>query len=120
MNEMIVATITSPASAPAAHSPSNALRSSNRPLSTTAGTDSRNEKRAASARFSFLLSVPAVVLSGLFELRKALDGEWAAGADAGDVIVATIISFIVGYAAIAFLLRWLGSHNTAVFVVYRV
>jgi undecaprenyl-diphosphatase len=77
-------------------------------------------KRAEAARFSFLLSVPAVVLSGLFELRKAFDGEWAAGIGAGDVIVATIISFIVGYAAIAFLLRWLGSHNTAVFVAYRV
>lgn len=77
-------------------------------------------KRAEAARFSFLLSVPAVVLSGLFELRKAFDGEWAAGIGAGDVIVATIISFVVGYVAIAFLLRWLGSHNTAIFVIYRV
>jgi undecaprenyl-diphosphatase len=77
-------------------------------------------KRAEAARFSFLLSVPAVVLSGLFELRKAFDGEWAAGIGAGDVIVATIVSFFVGYAAIAFLLRWLGSHNTAIFVIYRI
>lgn len=77
-------------------------------------------KRADAARFSFLLSVPAVVLSGLFELRKAFDGEWGAGIGIGDVLVATIISFFVGYAAIAFLLRWLGSHNTAIFVVYRV
>lgn len=77
-------------------------------------------KRAEAARFSFLLSVPAVVLSGLFELRKAFDGEWGAGIGVGDVIVATIVSFVVGYAAIAFLLRWLGNHNTAIFVVYRV
>jgi undecaprenyl-diphosphatase len=77
-------------------------------------------KRAEAARFSFLLSVPAVVLSGLFELRKAFDGAWGAGIGAGDTIVATVVSFVVGYAAIAFLLRWLSSHNTAIFVVYRV
>ncbi|MBI5311485.1 MAG: undecaprenyl-diphosphate phosphatase [Actinobacteria bacterium] len=77
-------------------------------------------KRTDAARFSFLLSVPAVVLSGLYELRTAFDGEWGGGVGTGDVIVATILSFIVGYAAIAFLLRWLGSHNTLIFVVYRV
>lgn len=77
-------------------------------------------KRVDAARFSFLLSVPAVVLSGLFELRKAFDGSWGGGVGAGDVIVATVLAFIVGYAAIAFLLRWLGSHNTFIFVAYRV
>ena len=77
-------------------------------------------KRAEAARFSFLLSVPAVVLSGLFELRTAFDGEWSAGIGIGDVVVSTIVSFVVGYGAIAFLLRWLGSHNTSIFVVYRV
>lgn len=77
-------------------------------------------KRTDAARFSFLLSVPAVVLSGLYELRTAFDGDWGGGVGTGDVIVATLISFIVGYASIAFLLRWLGSHNTLIFVVYRV
>ena len=77
-------------------------------------------KRTDAARFSFLLSVPAVVLSGLYELRTAFDGDWGGGVGTGDVIVATILSFIVGYAAIAFLLRWLGTHNTLIFVVYRV
>ncbi len=77
-------------------------------------------KRAEAARFSFLLSVPAVVLSGLFELRKVFNGAWGAGIGVGDTIVATVVSFVVGYAAIAFLLRWLSSHNTAIFVVYRV
>ena len=73
--------------------------------------------RAAAARFSFLLSVPAVVLSGLFELPDAVDGS---GASAGALAVATLLAFVSGYASIAFLLRFLVSHTTAVFVVYRV
>ena len=82
----------------------------------TAGLFLGFERRAA-ARYSFLLSVPAVVLSGVFELRKIGDGE-----DAGAVptAIATVAAFVVGYASIAFLLRWLGNHSTAVFVVYRV
>jgi undecaprenyl-diphosphatase len=73
--------------------------------------------RTAAARYSFLLSVPAVVLSGLFELRKVGEGN---GAQALPTAIATIMAFIVGYASIAFLLRYLTSHSTLVFVVYRV
>jgi undecaprenyl-diphosphatase len=75
--------------------------------------------RTAAARYSFLLSVPAVVLSGLFELRKI--GEEGEGtAAAVPTAIATLCAFVVGYASIAFLLRYLTSHSTAVFVVYRV
>jgi undecaprenyl-diphosphatase len=74
-------------------------------------------QRTAAARYSFLLSVPAVVLSGVFELRDIGEGEHAA---AVPTAIATLCAFVVGYASIAFLLRWLGSHSTAVFVVYRV
>jgi undecaprenyl-diphosphatase len=73
--------------------------------------------RASAARYSFLLSVPAVVLSGVFELRKI--GE-EGGAGFGATLVATICAFVVGYASIAFLLRWLARHSTGVFVAYRV
>jgi len=73
--------------------------------------------RAAAARYSFLLSVPAVVLSGLFEMRKIGD---PGGAGAVETALATLAAFIVGYAAIAWLLRWLTSHSTMIFVVYRV
>jgi undecaprenyl-diphosphatase len=73
--------------------------------------------RAAAARYSFLLSVPAVVISGLFELRHIGDEE---GAGFGATLLATIAAFVVGYASIAFLLRWLVRHTTAVFVAYRV
>jgi undecaprenyl-diphosphatase len=73
--------------------------------------------RGSAARYSFLLSVPAVVLSGLFELRHVGEED---GAGLAPTILATLLSFVVGYASIAFLLRWLASHSTAVFVAYRV
>jgi undecaprenyl-diphosphatase len=73
--------------------------------------------RVAAARYSFLLSVPAVVLSGLFELRHVGDGRHAA---ALPTAIATLAAFVVGYASIAFLLRYLTSHTTVLFVVYRV
>jgi undecaprenyl-diphosphatase len=57
------------------------------------------------------------VLSGLFELRK-IGGE--GGTSWGPTIVATVVAFVVGYAAIAWLLRWLTSHSMLVFAVYRV
>jgi len=60
-----------------------------------------------------------VVLSGLFELRDFVGG----GNDSTGVpglVVATLLAFAVGYASIAFLLRFLASHSTYVFVAYRV
>jgi undecaprenyl-diphosphatase len=74
-------------------------------------------ERAAAARYSFLLSVPAVVLSGLFELKDVGDG---GGAGAVPTIIATIFAFIVGYASIAWFLKYLARHPVTVFVVYRV
>jgi undecaprenyl-diphosphatase len=76
--------------------------------------------RPAAARFSFLLSVPAVVLSGMLELGTILSGEEEGGDSLGPLVVATVFAFISGYAAIAFLLRFLERHTTAVFVAYRV
>lgn len=73
--------------------------------------------RRDAARFSFLLSIPAVVLSGLFQLRDAAVGE---GPGFAATALATAMAFFVGYASIAWLLRWLTTHSTAIFVVYRV
>ena len=73
--------------------------------------------RAAAARFSFLLSVPAVVLSGIYQLGD-IGGEGAVGFL--PTTIATLFAFVSGYAAIAFLLKFLVSHTTAVFVAYRV
>jgi undecaprenyl-diphosphatase len=77
----------------------------------------RGLTREAAARFSFLLSIPAVVLSGLFEARKI--GEPGAP-PLGVTGLATVLAFVVGYASIAWLLRYLSRHSTAVFVAYRV
>jgi undecaprenyl-diphosphatase len=76
--------------------------------------------RPTAARFSFLLSVPAVVLSGLFELGSILSGEEGEHVSTGNLVVATLLAFVTGYAAIAWLLRFLSTHSTIVFVVYRV
>jgi undecaprenyl-diphosphatase len=76
--------------------------------------------RPSAARFSFLLSVPAVVLSGLVELGSIASGEEGEHVGAGALVVATFLAFVSGYAAIAFLLRFLATHSTIVFVVYRV
>jgi undecaprenyl-diphosphatase len=73
--------------------------------------------RVTAARFSFLLSVPAVVASGLFEARKI--GE-AGAPGMGVTVVATLISFGVGLASIAWLLRFISRHSTFVFVWYRI
>jgi len=77
----------------------------------------RRFNRQAAARFSFLLSVPAVVLSGLFELRKIGD---PGGAAAGITVIATLVAFVIGYASIAGLLHLLAHHSLTVFVVYRI
>ena len=76
--------------------------------------------RTAAARFSFLLSIPAVVLSGLLELGSILGSEEGDDTSLLALGVATLMAFIVGYASIALLLRYLTRHSTIVFVVYRV
>ena len=79
-----------------------------------------NFDRTAAARFSFLLSIPAVVLSGLLELGSIASGEEGQQVGTAELVVATLLAFVTGYATIAFLLRWLTSHSMTIFVVYRV
>jgi undecaprenyl-diphosphatase len=76
-------------------------------------------ERQAAARFSFLLSIPAVVLSGLYQLLDILGGEESAGIGAGGLVLATLLAFVSGYLAIAFLLRWVATHSFGAFVAYR-
>jgi undecaprenyl-diphosphatase len=75
-----------------------------------------NYTRPAATRYSFLLSIPAVVASGLFE---ALDIGKHSGIAWGPTILATVIAFFVGYAVIAWLLRYVASHSFLPFVLYR-
>ncbi|TDD80927.1 undecaprenyl-diphosphate phosphatase [Actinomadura rubrisoli] len=89
---------------------------SSRSGSTMTGALFLGYTREAAARYSFLLSIPAVVLSGLFEMRKAFDGSL----QLVPTVVATLVSFVVGYACIAWLLKFLTRHSMMVFVYYRV
>lgn len=73
--------------------------------------------RETAARFSFLLSIPAVVASGLFELYGIR--HHIADLGIAPLAISTIVSGIVGYATIAFLLKYLKTHSTSVFIFYR-
>jgi len=73
--------------------------------------------RETAARFSFLLSIPAIAASGVLELKEAMH-KLPAGSRL-PLIVATIVSGVVGYISIWFLLRFLRTHSTGVFIVYR-
>ncbi len=74
--------------------------------------------REAATRYAFLLAIPAVVGAGLFELKEIPGGDnpygWA------PTLLATVVSFVVGYAAIAWLLRYVTTRSYAPFVAYRV
>lgn len=76
------------------------------------------EKRETAARFSFLLSIPAITASGLLELREAM--RILPSETFLPLIVAVIVSGIVGYLSIWFLLAFLRRNSTMVFVIYRV
>ena len=75
------------------------------------------EKRETAARFSFLLSIPAITASGLLELRKAL--HILPSETFVPLIVGTIVAGIVGYLSIWFLIAFLRKNSTAVFIIYR-
>ena len=74
--------------------------------------------RTAAARFSFLLSIPAVLASGIYQLAKS--SPHISGLGSTNLVVATVVSGIVGYASIAFLLRYLATHSTRIFIGYRI
>ncbi|HET7328936.1 MAG TPA: undecaprenyl-diphosphate phosphatase [Nocardioidaceae bacterium] len=74
--------------------------------------------RAAATRYAFLLAIPAVVGAGLYELPDIPGGDNTYGV--APTLVATVVSFVVGYAAIAWLLRYVSTHSYLPFVVYRI
>ena len=75
-------------------------------------------ERAAAARYAFLLAIPSVLGAGIYQLGDAFGGRSRYGA--GPIVLATVIAFVVGYAAIAWLLRYLATRSYLPFVVYRV
>jgi undecaprenyl-diphosphatase len=76
----------------------------------------RGLDRVAATRISFFLSIPALLAAGLFELKDALGGDISIG----ETVVGTVVSFVVAYATIAWLLRFVAHHPITWFVPYRI
>ena len=81
--------------------------------------------RESATRFAFLLAIPAVIGAGVFELKDALQCHNTATSvcnpySPSATFFATVVSFVVGYAAIAWLLRYVSTHSYTPFVIYRV
>ncbi len=72
--------------------------------------------RVTATRLSFFLSIPALVAAGLYELKDALGGDIGIG----QTVVGTLVSFVVAYASVAWLLRFVASNSIGKFVPYRV
>ena len=73
--------------------------------------------RSAATRYAFLLAIPAVLASGLYEATKIgsdVNAQW------GQTFLATIIALTIGYLVIAWLIRWVSTHSFLPFVIYRV
>jgi undecaprenyl-diphosphatase len=76
----------------------------------------RGLDRVTATRVSFFLSIPALLAAGLFELKDALGGDIGVG----ETLVGTVVAFVVAYATIAWLLRFVAHHPITWFVPYRV
>ncbi len=76
----------------------------------------RGLDRVAATRIAFLLGIPALVGAGLYELKDAVSG----GVGAAALIVGTVVSFVVAYGSVAWLLRFVTRHSIEVFALYRV
>ena len=74
-------------------------------------------RRESAARYSFLLAIPAVLASGLFELKDALENDHVSW---GPTIFATVIAFGSGYAVIAWFMKFISTKSFMPFVYYRV
>ncbi len=77
----------------------------------------RDFDRVTATRLSFFLGVPALTAAGLYELKDALHGDRVGTAA---LVIGTVVSFVVAYAAIAWLLRYVAHHTLMAFVWYRV
>lgn len=76
--------------------------------------------REVATRFSFLLAIPAVLASGLFSLDDAFGPTVGQSASGLQLLVGTAIAFLVGYASIAWLLKFVGNHSFEWFAAYRI
>jgi len=87
-------------------------------ISISAGMFARLDRESA-ARFSFLMATPITAGAGAYEARKVLTGEAGVAVEVAPLIVGMIAAVIAGIAAIAVLLRYLRTHPTTIFILYR-
>ena len=77
--------------------------------------------RKAAARYSFLLAIPAVMASGGMQVLEVLGGEAPGSGTAwGPIFAATLVAFLVGYAVIAWFMKFIETHTFTVFMIYRI
>ena len=77
-------------------------------------------KREAALRYSFLLALPAVFGSGLYELKKALGDSTVSVYSMPEILVATVTAFVIGYIVIAWLMKYISTKSFTPFVIDRV
>lgn len=75
----------------------------------------RGLDRVTATKLSFFLSIPALLAAGIFELKDALSGDIGIG----EALVGTVVAFVVAYAAVAWLLKFVAGHSIVWFVPYR-
>ncbi len=76
--------------------------------------------REVATRYSFLLAIPAVLASGIFSLPDAFAPATGQAASGAQLLVGTVIAFAIGYASIAWLLKFVGNHSFEWFAAYRI
>ncbi len=77
-------------------------------------------KREAALRYSFLLAVPAVFGSGFYELKQAMGDSTVSVYSMPEILAATVTAFLIGYAVIAWLMKFISTKSFTPFVIYRV
>lgn len=77
-------------------------------------------RRESALRYSFLLALPAVFGSGLYQLKKAISDPGDQVFTMPETLTATVVAFLVGYAVIAWLMRYISTKSFTPFVIYRI
>lgn len=79
----------------------------------------RGLERESAARFSFLLSIPAITAAGLYKLAKSLS-HGQPGAEAAPAVLGAVVAGLFAYAVVRWFLGYMKEHNTGIFIVYRI
>jgi undecaprenyl-diphosphatase len=77
-------------------------------------------KRVDALKYSFLLAIPAVLASGIYELLQSINQPTLNSFSGSETAIATLVSFLVGYAVITWLIKFVSNRSFAPFVIYRI